>query len=254
MRHRVMSVSLFLLATMVATLPLASATCSNASLTGVFGYFHGRPGGIGNNVHATLGQFTTDGAGNISAGSFTLSQGGIITTGNFTGTYSIAKNCTGTLTFSSEDATPAHFNITLDNGNHGFQIIQSDINYEQPGFGVSEGTVICGLTGKKQTFATNFAGTILSGDVPFSIVGQLTLNGTGSLSGNETESTNGGTTISTFPLEGTYTEKSNCNGTAQITPKGGTATNFNFVVVNGGKELLLIGTDSDTLVGGTAQH
>ena len=55
-------------------------------------------------------------------------------------------------------------------------------------------------------------------------------------------------------LTGTYTQKADCLGTAQITPKGSAAMNFNTVEVNGGKELLLIETDTGTFVSGTAQE
>jgi hypothetical protein len=55
-------------------------------------------------------------------------------------------------------------------------------------------------------------------------------------------------------VTGSYTEKSDCLGTAQVTPKGSAAMNFNTVEVNGGKELLLIETDSGTFLSGTAQE
>jgi len=236
---------------LIAATP-ASAACSNASLKGVYGYFHGRPGGLGGTaVDAVLGQFTADGAGHISSGSFTLSAGGTISTGALTGTYSIAKNCSGTLTFNTEDSSPADFNIVLDSSNKGFQMIQTDVGNDQPGFGLAQGIVTCGLTGKKQPLATNFIATSFPSDLPVATVGLVTLDGKGGLSGTETESNNG--VISTFSVTGAYTENANCTGTAQITPSGGSATNFNTVVVNGGKELLLLETDSGTLAGGNAQ-
>ena len=52
---------------------------------------------------------------------------------------------------------------------------------------------------------------------------------------------------------GTYTEAFDCAGTLELTPKGSSALNFNSVFVNGEKELLLIETDSGTVIGGTAQ-
>lgn len=243
----VMWVSLLL----IAATP-ALAVCSNASLKGVYGYSHGRPGGLGAQpVDAVLGQFTADGAGHITSGSFTLSAGGTISTGALTGTYSISKNCTGTVTLSSEDQSPADFSIVLNGGNKAFQMIQTDSGNDQPGFGLAQGTVTCGLTGKKQVLATSFLVTLLPGDVPTATVGQVTLDGKGNLSGTETESNDG--VISTFSVSGTYTESANCNGTAQITPSGGTAQNFNTVVVNSGKELLLLETDNGSLAGGNAQ-
>ncbi|MGO9366452.1 MAG: hypothetical protein ACLP0H_02350 [Terriglobales bacterium] len=53
---------------------------------------------------------------------------------------------------------------------------------------------------------------------------------------------------------GTYTEDSDCTGTAQITPSGSSTLNFNFVVVNIAKEILLIETDANTIVVGSMQQ
>jgi hypothetical protein len=74
----------------------------------------------------------------------------------------------------------------------------------------------------------------------------------GNLSGTETFSVNYVNTEAS--VTGTYTENANCTGTAQVTPSGGSAVNFNTVVVSGGKELLMLETDSNTLLGGTAQQ
>jgi len=45
-----------------------------------------------------------------------------------------------------------------------------------------------------------------------------------------------------------------CRGTATITPKGQSPLNFSFVVVDGGKEMLAIETDANTIVSGTLQR
>jgi len=118
-------------------------------------------------------------------------------------------------------------------------------------FGLAQGTVTCGLTGKKQTLATNFLGLNSSSQIE-TIVGQVTLDGKGNISGTETFSID--FSNSKVSVTGTYTQKSDCLGTAQITPKGSSPMNFNTVEVNGGKELLLIETDSGTFLSGTAQE
>jgi hypothetical protein len=227
----------------------ASAACSNSTLKGVWGYYHGRPLGT-LDVYKVVGQFTADGQGNLS-GSWTLNSTGAISTGTFTGNYAIAANCTGTLIFSNEDQSPANFNIVLDAANRGFQMIQSDNGYAQSGFGLAQGTT-CGLTGEKHVFATNLLGVLYPSDYIEDIVGQLVFNGKGSIAGNETLSIFG--TISTVSVSGTYTEDADCTGTLQITPAGFSTMNFNTVVVSGGEELLLIETDSNTFVAGTAQE
>ncbi len=55
-------------------------------------------------------------------------------------------------------------------------------------------------------------------------------------------------------MTGAYTENANCTGTQQITPAGLSPGNFYFVVVNAGKEALLIQTDAGTTISGVAQQ
>jgi hypothetical protein len=244
-----LNIAAFVLAILTAPVP-AAAVCSNATLQGAWGYYHGRPLGV-SDANKVVGQFTADGQGNLS-GSWTLSSTGTISTGTFTGSYTIAANCTGTLTFSTEDQSPANFNIVLDAGNRGFQMIQSDNGYAQSGFGSAQESATCGLTGKKQVFAANLLGVLYPSDDIEDIVGQLEFNGKGSITGTATLSVAG--TISSVGVAGTYTESVDCTGTVQITPAGFSTMNFNTVVVSNGKELLLIETDSNTFVAGTAQE
>jgi hypothetical protein len=240
-------------ALMVGVLP-AAATCSNATLKGVYGYYHGRPGGAGT-PRVVVGQFTADGKGEITTGSFTMSYNGTISTGALTGKYSISETCTGTLSFVNEDQSPADYNIVLDDNDTGFQMIQTEDNTNQPGFGLAQGSVTCGLTGQKRTFATNFLTLFPSGYK--AIVGQLTFNGTGSISGQETFAVEG-TIYPSLAVTGTYTEvtkSGSCTGSLEIKPeKDVPSMHFNMVVVNSGRELLLVETDNDTLLAGTAQE
>lgn len=230
--------------------PALAATCSNANLKGVFGYFHGRPGVAANIV---TGQLTSDGQGNITSASWTWANAnGTVSSGTTTGTYSVSTNCTGTLTLTDEDnsPSPSHFNIYLDAGNAVFQMIQSDQGFDQPGFALAQGTVTCGLSGKELILTTNLVG--LFGGAPADAVGLVRLNGKGGISGTETSAIN--FVVTTLAVAGTYTENSNCTGTWQITPTGGTPSNFYTVVVNSGKELLLLQTDANTFAAGTAQE
>ena len=252
MRLRTMSVAALVLATMIGARP-ASAACSNASFQGVYGYSHGRQSGLPYLTGLILGQFTADGKGNLTSGSWTWTQnGGSISTGTFTGTYSIAKGCTGTLILSNEDNSPnpSHFNIVLDTSNSGFQMVQTDSGFTHSGFGLAQGTATCGLTGKKQTLAARILGLDASGD-PEEMAGQIKLDGKGDVSGTITITNYG--TIAKEAVTGTYTQQSSCLGTMQITPKGFSAMNFTTIGVNGNKELLLIETDSGTFRDGAAQ-
>lgn len=249
MRFRNICMSLFVFAAMVAVRP-ASAGCSNASLSGPYGYFHGRPSGAAGQ-RVLVGQIIADGKGNVS-GSWTMSLNGAISNGTFTGTYSMAKSCTGTLMLSNEDLSPANYAIVIDDSHHGFQMLQIDSGTAQPGFAVAQGNATCGLTGKKQTLAINLLGTVYPSDDIAAIVGQVTLDGKGGVSGSDTFSVGG--TISSALLTGTYTVSANCTGTVQILPAGESPLNFNSVVVDGGKQVLLIENDNNTTISGAAQE
>jgi len=226
-------------AIMIAVGP-ASAICSNATVNGVWGF----------QVGSLVGQFTADGKGNIPSGSGTLSNNGVIETGTFTGTYSVSKNCTGSLTINFTGGGSVTANIVLDDGHKGFQIIDTTSGVAG-GFGLDQGVVTCGLTGKKATFAANLSGKIPNTG-PIAYVAQVILDGKGNVSGSGTFDVNG--TIVTASIKGTYTEDSDCTGTAQITPSGSSTLNFNFVVVDIGKEILLIETDANTIVVGSMQQ
>ena len=247
MRFHTRAVCFCLFSVVLAVSPASGATCKNASLKGVFGYLHGRPGAYPAAV--IEGQITLDGMGNITAGSWTYTYDGTITTGTTTGTYSISKNCTGTLTLNDEGGGPAHYNIYINAGNKMFQMIETDTGNNQPGFALAQGTVTCGLTGKGQVLTTNLVGYYTA---VADTVGQVTLDGEGNIKGSEVFTNNGA--ISTLSVTGTYTEESNCTGTWQVTNSVGSTQNFNTVVVNSGKELLLIETDNGTITAGNAQE
>jgi len=226
----------------------ASASCSDATLKGVYGFIFSGLGGDGT-PRAIVGQATADGKGTLS-GTLTKSKDGTILILTFTGTYSIAKNCTGSLTTTDQDGETRHENLVFDNGNKSWQGIQTDSGRVISGFGLAEGAAVCGENGKKQTFAANLSG-IVNGVGQVAYVEQVILDGKGNVSDNGTFSLAG--TIYTVPITGTYTENADCTGSAQITPQGYSTLNFNFVVVNAGKEILLVETDTNTIVSGTMQ-
>jgi|SRR5882672_4342724 len=227
------------LATMMA-IGATSVACTNANLVGVWGY----------QVGAAVGQFTADGNGHLT-GSQTVSQNGVIGTQTYTGTYSVAANCTGSLNLNITGGGTASATFVLDNLKKGAQIIDTDSGTVADGFGLVQGVVTCGLTGKKAIFAANLFGKIPNTG-PIAYVAQLTLDGKGNVHGSGTFDVNGA--IVTAPtIAGTYTENVDCTGTLQITPSGFSTLNFNFVVVNAGKEILLIETDNNTIVAGNMQ-
>ncbi len=242
-------ISSFVLFLAFAVASASAATCSNATLKGVYGSILSGFGGDGT-PRASVGQATADGKGNLS-GTYTKSKDGTIVTGTVTGTYSVAKNCTGNWITTDEDGETKHVNFVLDNTNKGWQAIQTDSGRVISGIGLAEGAAVCAENGKAQTFAANLSGSFV-GVGPVIYVEQVILDGKGNISGNGTFSLDGA--IYLAPITGTYTENAACTGTAQITPQGYSTLNFNFVVVNAGKEILLIETDTNTIVSGTMQQ
>lgn len=227
-------------ATTMAAGSASAATCSNATVNGVWGYI----------VGAAVGQFTADGKGNLT-GSQTVSNSGVIETQTYTGTYSMAKNCTGSVAVDFTGGGTSSSNIVADDAHKGLQVINTNSGEVAEGFGLAQGVVSCGLTGKKATFAASLLGKIVgAGGAAYGA--QVILDGKGNVSGSGTFDVNG--TIVSSSFTGTYTENANCTGTIQIVPSGLPTTNFNFVVVNAGKEILLIETDPNTVVGGYMQQ
>jgi hypothetical protein len=222
--------------------------CSKTSLKGTYGISWGWPQALydGNQNEAmVVGQITADGKGNLT-GTETVSYENSIQTVSVTGTYTVAANCTGTLSLA-----PDFFNFYLNGSNKGFQLTLTTAGFEAVGFGFPQVSATCALTGKAQRLGLNLVGTIPASSVNKAIIGQLELDGKGNVTGTVSINTNYSNSVAT--VTGTYTEASDCAGKLQITPAGSSALNFNSVFVDGGKELLLVETDSGTVIGGTAQ-
>jgi hypothetical protein len=238
-----------LLAATLGVIPAFGSTCSTATLNGVFGFINA--GYDSSAEHgASVGQITYDGKGKVS-GALTHSHTGTVSTLTFKGTYSVSKNCTGSTVETQSNGVKQTNNFVIDDGKNGTQFILTDSGQIETGFSLAQGTGTCGLTGKAQTFALNLIGpnAVLG---PVAYVSQLILNGNGKVSGNGYSSISG--SIHKGALSGTYTENADCTGTLQFTPPGGNLSNFNFVVVNSGKELLVIETDTGTTVFGNSQQ
>jgi hypothetical protein len=247
MRFRTASLAVLVFAVFAFAAPSTWA-CSKSSLKGTYGISWGWPQALydGNQNEAfVVGQMTADGKGNLS-GTETVSYLNSIQTVSFTGTYTVAANCTGTLSLA-----PDFFNFYLNGGNKGFQMTLTTSGFESVGFALPQVSGTCALTGKAQRLGVNLVGTIPASSVNKAIIGQLDLDGNGHVTGTVSINVNYSNSVAT--VTGTYTEESDCTGKLQITPAGSSALNFDSVFVNGGKELLLIETDAGTVIGGAAQ-
>lgn len=229
-----------------------AATCSNASLSGTYGFLHDGTDSNGAPFTAAVSQITFDSTAGTFTGETTASHDGVIATQSLTGTYTVASNCTGT-------GTPA--------GGSPFSIVVTSTGFLavhpfSEGFAVKQGSPNCTNAGVKGSFGFETTGLFLAGAPAtgwVAFIGELKLtvtpSGEGVISGHIAGAED--STILTFaeePVTGRYTVGTDCRAMATIKPEGLSEMHFHFVVVDGGKEMLAVETDADTVVSGTLQQ
>jgi len=223
-----------------------AATCSNASLSGTYGFLHGGTDSNGTPNSAAVSQITFDSTTGTFTGETKASHDGVITTFSFTGIYAIASNCTGT---------------GIPTGLSPFAIVVTSkgflaLHLLSEGFAVKQGSPTCTNAGLKGSFGFGTTGLFLAGAPSIGAVAfigelKLTVNpsGEGVIRGHVASSEDG--TFAEEPVTGSYTVGTDCRGTATITPRGLSEMHFSFVLVDGGNEMLAVETDADTVVSGT---
>jgi len=258
----------FTLAIAIVSLALGSAggamaqsrlgSCSNASLTGIYGSL-----GEGTNTQgepeANLFQFKLDSSTGKYTGLNIGSDDGVIQTASVSGTYAVAPNCTVTGTTTRGGSTHPFSGVLTSTG---LQSVSGNPGTTNGGFWVAQGSPTCTNAGIKGGFGLAARGSLVPGAPltgPLILIGELVLgvnaSGDGVISGHMAGSEDG--TILTFaeePVTGSYSVDANCTGTLTITPKDEPRLNFTFVIVDGGKEMLALETDGDTVVTATLQR
>ncbi len=222
-----------------------AAKCSNASLSGTYGFLHDGTDGNGTPATAAVTQITFDSTTGTFTGETTASHGGVIVKQSLTGTYRVASNCTGT----GYPTGGGRFSIVVTST--GFLAL----HLFSEGFAVNQGSPNCTNAGVEGSFGFETTGVFLAtGAVAF--IGELkfTVNssGEGVIRGHVAASE--GSTFLPFaeePVTGSYRIGADCRGRATITPKGLSEMRFGLVIVDGGKEMLAIETDAGTVVSGT---
>jgi hypothetical protein len=225
-----------------------AATCSNASLSGAYGFLHLGTDSNGTPATAAVSQVTFDSTTGTFTGETTASHDGVIATDPLTGTYTVHWNCTGT----GIPAAGSPFSIAVTSS--GFLAL----HLLSEGFAAKQGSPTCTNAGVKGSFGFETTGVILAGADTGAVafIGELNLtvdpSGEGVIYGH-VASSEGGTflTFAEEPVTGSYRVAPDCRGWATITPKGRSEMHFGFVVVDGGNEMLAIETDADTVVSGT---
>jgi hypothetical protein len=223
-----------------------AATCSNASLSGAYGFLHDGTDSNGAPASAAVSQITFDSTTGTFTVETTASHDGVIATESLTGIYAVASNCTGTGTPTG--ASPFSLVVTST----GFLAL----HIFSEGFAVKQGSPTCTNAGVEGRFGFETTGVFLAtGAAAFIGELKLTVNpsGEGVISGHVASSEDG-TFLASEPVTGSYSVGKDCRGRATITPKGHSEMHFRLVVVDGGNEMLAVETDADTVVSGTLQR
>jgi hypothetical protein len=236
-----------------------AATCSNASLSGTYGFLHG-----GVDAHgapsAAVTQLTFDSTTGTYTGEDLENIDGVIVPSSLTATYAVAKNCTVTAKVRLVSGGQAeNVDVSFVVTSTGFFFLFQKPGATSSGFGVKQGSPTCTNAGVEGSFGFETTGLFLAGAPatgPVAFIGELKLtvdpSGEGMISGHIAGSDDG--TILTFAEEsvtGSYKVDRDCRGTATITPEGQPEMHFSFVVVDCGKKLLAVETDGDSVVSGT---
>ena len=229
--------------------------CSNASLSGNYGLLTSGTAVTGLPVTSLI-HFTFDPTTATFSSVEMSSHDGVITTTPNNGTYTVASNCIGRTTV--DESLHVGFVVTST----GFVSLNETAGRTIEGPGVQQGSATCTNAGVEGHFGFEATGSFVAGAPvtgPVAFIGELKLSvnatGDGVITGHVAGSEDG--TIFPFaeePVTGTYSVNSDCSGTATITPEGLSALNFSFVVVDGGKEMLALETDANTVVSGTLQQ
>jgi hypothetical protein len=109
------------------------ATCTVAGVKGSFGI---EVSGVFLGVGAVVfdGLFTLDGKGNVSGSESGSIAGSIFTGQSVSGTYTVASNCTGTMTLMVLGQTE-HSSFVVTNSGKGMLVVETDANTVVSGFG-----------------------------------------------------------------------------------------------------------------------
>lgn len=224
-------------------------TCSNASLAGNYGFTIS--GGVQSGSFipfAEAGSLSADGNGNVS-GSATASQAGQIIPRTFNGTYTVNLDCTGIAALSDSLGNSSNINfVILDNGRE-INFMEGDAGAVISGVAKPQasGCTIATMNGGYGYAVSGWTGTadayVESGKVVSDGAGNLSLQATASQAG----------TIATGSSTGTYSVNSDCTGTATFTDSFG-SYHLNLVVVDSGREVQFIQTDSGITISGSAKR
>lgn len=223
----------------------ATASCTNnANLSGNYAFLFQSWNGSG--YFTAAGSFAADGNGNLTSGLVDTNNAGTgksPQSGTFTGTYCIASNNVGSMTFNF--ASPLNGSATFAFG------ISSSGKGSFIEYGSSSNAPSSGILRKQDTtaFATSkFAGNYVLGMIGVDSAGaRMGMVGVTNLTGSgEVDIDDAGTTTNTTLSSSNFSIGSNGRGTVTLTATGKGSLNFALYVVSA-TSLIAIETDNVSL-------
>jgi len=222
------------LVTFLAATEVHPAVYSNKSLKGPYSFLGNKwLSNLTDNPSATVGIMTFDGLGNVTV-SMTMNTAGTVTTWTGTGTYSVAKDGTGSMSGSLSGGPSFTEAMVLDSGGKSFQFVQTACTGCGDDTDISSGTAVA-------MGASSFTNASLKGNYEWLMakwtndqdsnanvnLGAMTFDGKGNIKGSGTDVYNG--TAQSFTYTGTYSVNSDGSGSFTLTANGTSITDA-FVV------------------------
>lgn len=196
------------------TPPPPAGGFSNGSLDGQYAFSMSGEDLNGGYI-ARVGSFVADGKGTITAGLEDMIDGNstpseITFTG---GTYTVQSDGRGVLSLQSSTGSGLQLSLALVSSSQG-AMIETDLNASSDGGFALQTPSNFSVNALNGNYVLDFSGVSFSGAVPLpiSIIGQVVLNGNGSVTGGTLDENSGTASGPIVPQAGTYQLDTNGNG------------------------------------------
>lgn len=258
---------------LIAVTPAASAavSCTNDLLTGVYGLrvsgmikapitvgvagvalsdamaARMKAGSAGANAAAGYARLVMDGTGGIS-GSSGASIVGIWSQGPVVGQYTVSEDCTFGLTLTDASGSVQHFDGVLTRMGESASILQTDAGTGVSGV-MQRADAFCDGSGLPSRLKLQTSGAIV-GSGGHNSIGALQIGEEGTVSAVESRFQNG--TITRVSSTGNLTVNLDCTVSLNLGSSDGVAMRYEGLLVGGGRELMLVRSDTGVIVSGEA--
>jgi hypothetical protein len=220
---------------------------NNASVSGFFAFTLAGADLLNEAPFAAGGVLTSDGAGNLSAGTEDFNDGGTITTNaGFTGSYVMAATGRGTLTLNT---TAGVFSFVIYPSSGGVLVLETDVRLLTTGSALQQQTAPFSNASLQGTYGMNF--TASDGSSELDSIAEFTADGVSKVSGIIDINNSGGITFGQ-PLSGTF--NTNTRGRTTMTLKTPLGTQNLVVYLVDGNRALFVEVDGGLVAAGDIRH